>query len=273
MNAIFQCLDRSDQSDEVKRKLCLSLEAFCPEVGDALKPYLAPLVQRLLTLLHSSNDAVQQAAISAIAATASAAEEAFLPYFNDSINLISTALNQTAEEFLPMRAKATWCIGCIAAAVGSSHVAPMSDALMRQSLMGFQLNSCELRESTFNFWSLFARAIGTGFEPYLQTVVDLAIATIDSNDGMQIRDSNADLDAEFGACGNGGDDDVESDESESLDDDESGEGGRVHCSILTGFLDEKIAAVDCLGGSFLMLLLMLLVVVVVVLTLTSRQLR
>lgn len=74
---------------------------------------------------------------------------------------------------------------------------------------------------------------------------------------MNFRSSKADLNTEFGG-GSASSSDDDDDQAESLgentndgsdnvgDDDDDDLDGNVRCSILSGFLDEKVAAIDCL---------------------------
>lgn len=76
---IFQALD--DPRPTVQGTSCYVLEYFCESLQpETLRPYLNPLMTRLAKLLQSEVRTTQEMALTAIAATAVAAEIDFLPY-------------------------------------------------------------------------------------------------------------------------------------------------------------------------------------------------
>lgn len=76
---IFQALD--DEHSSVKSVSCYVLEMFCESLQpETLRPFLNPLMQRLVTLLQNPTKLTQEMALTAIAATAVAAELDFLPF-------------------------------------------------------------------------------------------------------------------------------------------------------------------------------------------------
>lgn len=77
---VFQALD--DSRPTVQGTSCYVLETFCENLQpDVLRPYLGPLMNKLAALLHNAQDkTTKEMSLSAIAATAVAAEIDFLPY-------------------------------------------------------------------------------------------------------------------------------------------------------------------------------------------------
>ena len=76
---MFEALD--DPRPTVQGTSCYVLENFCDGIQpETLRPYLPALLQRLGVLLQSTNQTTQEMAMSALAATAVAAEIDFLPY-------------------------------------------------------------------------------------------------------------------------------------------------------------------------------------------------
>jgi hypothetical protein len=76
---IFQALD--DPRPTVQSTSCYVLEYFCEGLQpETLRPYLAPLMTKLATLLQSEAKTTREMALTAIAATAVAAEIDFLPF-------------------------------------------------------------------------------------------------------------------------------------------------------------------------------------------------
>ena len=65
--ACFAMLDNAQEQVRVKKKVCLAVDAFCTEIDkDVLAPYIDQLMKRMLSLLTSGEQVLQQTAISAI---------------------------------------------------------------------------------------------------------------------------------------------------------------------------------------------------------------
>src|SRR5690349_8554080 len=94
-------------------------------------PYLEPLLQRLHNLLSALKMAVQEAAIGAIAATATGAEENFAPYLHQVAPLMAQLLPVTDERMLRLRGRAMDCMARMALAVGRDHFAPYVDVSLQ----------------------------------------------------------------------------------------------------------------------------------------------
>lgn len=76
---IFKALD--DPRPTVQGTSCYVLEYFCEGLQpETLRPYLNPLMHRLAALLQSQQRSTKEMVLTAIAATAVAAEKDFLPY-------------------------------------------------------------------------------------------------------------------------------------------------------------------------------------------------
>ena len=76
---VFTALE--DSRPTVQSTSCYVVENFCEGLQpDTLKPLLPGMVHRLGLLLQSTNRTTQEMALAALAATAVAAEEYFLPY-------------------------------------------------------------------------------------------------------------------------------------------------------------------------------------------------
>lgn len=205
MHAIVHCLDQPTSTLRVKRKLCLAIEvsgctnivqlvtdrasqAICTEVDQGTcNDYIGALVQRLFTLVRANGDDISllEASLNALAAVAKNAGKEFAPYFNDTIQLVHAAMSSSDEAHEPLRGAAMRCAGAVLLATGETTPC---EPLMQLSLAAFQsATDPSLRESAFHFWSLIAQLLQSSFQPYLQTVVQLALDAIESEDGMNFR--------------------------------------------------------------------------------------
>lgn len=68
---IFQAL--GDPTEKVRMASCYALESFTENLGEEILPYLEPLMAKLVEILQSGKREIQEIAISAISASASAA--------------------------------------------------------------------------------------------------------------------------------------------------------------------------------------------------------
>lgn len=235
---LFLAIDNSGGSSLVRSKACVSLEVFCENMGKEILPYLDGLMKKLVMLLQTADEKVQQAAISAIKATAAAAQEAFLPYAEPIMKMMMSLLAVTKDEHLVMRARAMECCGSIALAIGKDKFNVYFQDVLRAAVAGMELDFFELREATYHFFGGLAEAYENDFTPLLPTVMSFLLATCHSDDGVVIYSKKGAL----------GDDPEMSDpdDEEDLDDFED-ESKRLNFSIRTGALDEKVAAVTCMA--------------------------
>jgi hypothetical protein len=82
---IFMALD--DPTTNVQGTSCYVLEMFCENLQpETLRPFLGPLMQKLVGLLQSPSNTIKEMALSAIAATSIAAERDFIPFAAVSIH-------------------------------------------------------------------------------------------------------------------------------------------------------------------------------------------
>jgi hypothetical protein len=87
-------------------------------------------------------------AISALAAVAMAAGEAFTPHYERVYAFMRVLIGQTGDAELVLRARAMECIGLMNLAVGRSACAPVIQEVTAAALDGLRLDLPELREYT-----------------------------------------------------------------------------------------------------------------------------
>jgi len=76
---IFQALD--DPTITVQGTCCYVLEMFCENLQpETLRPFLGPLMQKVIILAQAPQKAIREMAMCTIAATAVAAEADFIPF-------------------------------------------------------------------------------------------------------------------------------------------------------------------------------------------------
>lgn len=236
--ACLTILDNTSEKVSVKKRVCIAVDAFCGELdASVMMPYIDPLMKRMTLLLHTGEEILQQTAISAIKSCATAAKEAFKPYFPDLLQMMGQLMSQTDDKMLDLRAEATECTGAMIAAVGKETAAPLLNDIFTLVGEGMNLNYFHLREASHNFFAYVANLLEADFEPYLMTVMTYLLAACASDDGLDLKES--------GAFNNY---DVYDDEEKNEGSDEEVEAeGRYMISIRSGAIEEKLAALNCIG--------------------------
>ncbi|CAM9441954.1 unnamed protein product, partial [Phaeothamnion confervicola] len=232
---VFRSLD--DDADKVKGISCYVLEQFTENLPpEALTPFLDPLLQRLVRMLHAPKRSVVQMAVAAIAATAVAAEEAFLPYLDGVVALVGRMLSLTEEKAMQLRCRALECMGHIAIAVKADHFRPYLNACMQCASENLKLDNLDLHDYSYNFFANIARVLGDGMAPYMSELVPHLMAEVAMTEESPLEEAEA--------GGGGGElakfahDDEEDDEEE----------GQVYLNVRTAELDKRRAAVLALGA-------------------------
>lgn len=243
MPALFACLDSATEDAGVKKRACSALDSFCEKLDREIQPYISPLMTHLVTTLRTSKDKqTQEGAISAIKSIAKSADEAFSPFFHDTVIILGELMTQKEDEMLGLRSEATECMGAIACAVGKEKFASFLPDSIKLAIEGMTLDHFQLREATHNFFQSLCMMLGPDFHQLLGTVMPLLLASLASDDGLVV--SGGDEDNMFGGGAAGFDDSGDDEDDEG---DEGDDGKRLRFMIRSGALDEKLAAVICLG--------------------------
>jgi hypothetical protein len=193
-------------------------------------------MNKLLTLVTQGTRKIQENAVAAIGAIASAAESEFLPYLPLLANPFLTMMSQKEETYLVLRARATEAIGMVAVAVGKKPFEPYLKQFFEVVLQGLSLDFSELSESSFNFFSNLALTLEQDFTPFLSFIMPTILESATSSSGLIPKED------EEGGSGIFEGDDEDDDE----EDDEEG-GGSSSYSVHDSFLDEKTAATQAIG--------------------------
>lgn len=145
------------------------IEGLDPE--DAGK-YVPELVPRFSKLFHSEDFKCKGAAIGAVGSIASAAEKAFLPYFEQTMNELSRYVRiKESQDDLELRGVVCDSMGKIASAVGAEPFEPYVLPLMEASEEALHLDHPRLRETSYILWSTMAKVYEEKFAKYLPGAV------------------------------------------------------------------------------------------------------
>lgn len=226
----------------VKTKCLVALEVFIENLGDDAKPYIAPLMQRLFGFMQSKDSKMQVCAVKAMRSAALASPEHFRPFADNILPMMATVMQQDGpEEIYPLRGAATECVGAVAISVGKDVFSQRwLQGFLPLAIKGMNLDDFELRESTYNFFASIARLLGADFQPLMKTVLTFALASCVSDDGLMYHKDESGGKAPEWVY------DDDSDEDEELAALQVQR--NTHVSIYSGALDEKMAAMRCIGA-------------------------
>jgi hypothetical protein len=226
---IFQALD--DPRPTVQGTSCYTLEYFCESLKpETLRPYLTPLMTRLANLLQSPQKTTQEMALSAIAATAVAAEMDFLPFCETICGILGGMIFNTEAAMFAIRGRALECLGHIAVAIGGEHFARYFEQGMQSATQGVHLNDEALKEHSFVFIANCAKAMGKAYQSYLPSLVPFLLEVVSENELVFVKN------------------DSEDEEEEQEEGEEEEEGGDYRVHVEEGFVNAKKAALTALGA-------------------------
>lgn len=145
------------------------IEGLEPE--DAGK-YVPELIPRFSKLFHYEDLKVKSAAIGAVGSIASAAEKAFLPFFEQTMSELSQYVRiKDSQDELDLRGVTCDSMGKIASAVGPQPFEPYVLPLMEASEEALHLDHPRLRETSYILWSTMAKVYEEQFAKYLPGAV------------------------------------------------------------------------------------------------------
>ncbi|KAL9077271.1 MAG: hypothetical protein Q9157_003436 [Trypethelium eluteriae] len=158
---------------DIVRQSCNAVDSLIEGLTkeDAAK-YVPELVPRISQLFEYEEFKVKAAAIAAIGSIAAASEEAFLPYYEQTMSALGKNISlKDSQDELDLRATTCDSIGEIAAAVGAKPFQPYVQGLLVASEEALHLDHPRLKETSYILWSGIAKVYGEEFEPYLPGVV------------------------------------------------------------------------------------------------------
>eukprot|EP00158_Paraphelidium_tribonemae_P006575 Partr_v1_DN27885_c0_g1_i2_m23354 putative importin len=221
-----------DSSDHIRRIALETLDILLENLGDNIKPYLNPLMEKLLVTLDNANIKTEAdntiTILSAIGSAAHASEKDFQPFFEHVFPRLEKFMalgNKDEEDEMNLRVSATDAMGAVAIAVGKEmfgpHLAKYMDLVMNGLLMG----AGKLPESAFLFFGMMARVFEKDFAPFLGPVIEALFVA------AQIEEEEVQFD----------------EESEGLDVEDMNEAIAKKYRANSAIADEKEAAIDALG--------------------------
>lgn len=162
-----------ERSLSIVRGSCHAIDSLIEGLSseDAAR-YVPELVPRFSKLFHHEDLKVKSAAIGAVGSIASAAEEAFLPYFEQTMSALSQYVRiKDSQDELDLRGVTCDSMGKLASAVGPQAFEPYVLPLMEASEEALHLDHPRLRETSYILWSTMAKVYEEQFAKYLAGAV------------------------------------------------------------------------------------------------------
>ncbi|OBA20944.1 ARM repeat-containing protein [Metschnikowia bicuspidata var. bicuspidata NRRL YB-4993] len=194
---------------------CYALDGIIEFMGhDAIAQYMAPLMQKLFSMLEAANSSTLKAAIvSAIGSTAFAGGKGFTPYFDQSIHILEPFISNAAqtdgmsEDDIELRACTFENISTMARAVGSEPFAAYAKPLVEAAYSSIGAEHPRIRESGFAFISNMAKVYGAEFAGFLDEIVPQILKCLEQeefsfeggedDDEEEFEDDEGDMDNKF----------------------------------------------------------------------------
>ncbi|CAN8300728.1 unnamed protein product [Cochlearia groenlandica] len=174
--------------------------------SELLAPYLDGIVSKLLVLLQSGKQMVQEGALTALASVADSSQEYFQKYYDAVMPYLKTILmNATDKSKRMLRAKSMECISLVGMAVGKDRFRDDARQVM-EVLMSLQGSEMEADDPITSYmlqaWARLCKCLGQDFLPYMSVVMppllqsaqlkpDVTITSADSEDEAEDSDDES----------------------------------------------------------------------------------
>ena len=230
--------------------------------SDDIEPYLSELMSRLSRLFQHPDFKIKGAAIGATGQVAASAKSAFLPFFEDTMEVLSeyVQMKDSAEE-LDLRSATCDAMGNMALAVGGKPFQRYVRPLMQATEEGLHLDHPKLKETSYLFWAMMAKVYEGEFKPFLDGVLKALFESLETEESeleVDLGDEAEDLAGKEITIGGkkikvaalSDDDIISATEIEDLDDEAADAGSDDDwddMDIVTAVAQEKEIAVEVLG--------------------------
>ncbi|KZF21078.1 karyopherin Kap123 [Xylona heveae TC161] len=165
--------DSSDKVLDIIKGSCNAIDSVIEGVEkEHVSTYLPEMVPRVAQLLSHPDYKVKASAAGALGSIAAAAEEAFVPFFDQTMNALSEyVMIKDDDEQLDLRGTVCDAMSNIASAVGPVKFQPYVSPLMQASEEALHLGHPRLRETSYMLWSTMSKVYEENFTPFLDGVV------------------------------------------------------------------------------------------------------
>lgn len=193
-SSVVQASSESEQQKNVGilKASCAAIDSVSDGMEkETMMIYISELVPRLGQLFSHPDFDVKASAAGAMGSVASAAEEAFMAYFEPTMKALSEYVTiKDSDEELDLRGTVCDAMGNMAKAVGAAAFQPYVQPLMQASEEALHLGHPRLRETSYILWSVLAQVYEEEFTPFLNGVVKGLLESLDQEE--------SDLEVELG---------------------------------------------------------------------------
>lgn len=230
---------------------------------DDVKQYLPELMPRMSRLFAHPDFKTKAAAIGATGAIAACAKDAFLPYFEQTMNALSEYVQmKDSTEELDLRSQTCDAMGNMALAVGGKAFQRYVQPLMQATDEALHLDHPKLKETSYLFWAMMAKVYEGEFKPFLEGVLKALFDSLETEESeleVDLGDEAEDLAGKEVTIGGRKikvaslteDDLVEATDIEDLDEEAANAAGSDDewddLDVVTAVAQEKEIAVEVLG--------------------------
>lgn len=230
--------------------------------AEDVEHYLPELMPRMSRLFGHPDLKVKAAAIGATGALAACAKEAFLPYFEQTMNSLSEYVQmKDSPDELDLRSVTCDAMGNMALAVGGKAFQRYVQPLMQATDEALHLEHPKLKETSYLFWAMMAKVYESEFKPFLEGVLKTLFESLETEESeleVDLGDEAEDLAGKEITIGGKkikvaslhDDDLVDSDDIEDLDDEAAAAASDDDwddLDVVTAVAQEKEIAVEVLG--------------------------
>ena len=227
-----------------------------------IKQYLPELMPRMRALMGHPDLKIKSAAIGATGSIAACARDAFMPYFEGTMDALQEYVQmKDSSEELDLRSQTCDAMGNIALAVGGKAFQRYVQPLMQATDDGLHLDHPKLKETSYLFWAMMAKVYEREFKPFLEGVLKALFESLETEESeleVDLGDEADDLAGkEITIAGKKikvaaleDDDLVEADGIEDLEDEAAAAGSDDDwddLDVVTAVAQEKEIAVEVLG--------------------------
>ncbi|KAI9818800.1 MAG: hypothetical protein M1827_007620 [Pycnora praestabilis] len=187
LDTAMKSAQRSDNEKnlDIIKGSCNAIDSVIEGIDEKdVAQYVPELVSRLSQLFAHPDFKVKAGAAGAMGSIAAASKEAFLPYFQATMNSLGPyVMIKDSEEELDLRGIVCDSMGSIASAVGPVHFQSYVQPLMEASEEGLRLGHPRLRETSYILWSTLVKVYEEEFTPFLDGVVKGLFESMQQEEG------------------------------------------------------------------------------------------
>ena len=230
--------------------------------AEDVEHYLPELMPRMNRLFGHPDLKIKAVAIGATGALAACAKEAFLPYFEQTMNSLSEYVQmKDSSDELDLRSVTCDAMGQMALAVGGKAFQRYVQPLMQATDEALHLDHPKLKETSYMFWAMMAKVYEGEFKPFLEGVLKTLFESLETEESeleVDLGDEAEDLAITEITIGGktirvappNDDDPVDAADIEDLDDENAASGSDDDwddLDVVTAVAQEKEIAVEVLG--------------------------